>query len=81
MTEALWATNNPCSIQYLHRHVRLLEKNPTNEPPFVTIFTNQEDKDILTLQTEASVSSGDSESSGDNGLKEGRKYVREKKIK
>ena len=74
--EALRATNNICIRQYLRINVRLLKKNLSNESPVVTVVTNQEDKDVKTLQTEASVSSEDSGSTGDSGLNQWRKYVR-----
>ena len=47
----------------------------------MTVVTNQEDKYVSTLQTEASVSSGDGGLIGDIGSKRRRKYVRENNIK
>ena len=46
----------------------------------MNVVTNQEDEDVSTLQTEASVSSGDGGSSGNSESKWRRKYVSDKNI-
>ena len=58
----------------------MLKKNPINEPPVVTIVTNQEGEDVSTLHTESSVSSVGSTSSGDSRSERQRKSVRDKNI-